>query len=207
MATVLALETTSEICSVALNFGRNILAESRIAPRRHNELVLKMVDKLLVALEIHRKSIDVLAFSCGPGSFTGVRLGAAVAQGIAMGLDIQVIPVPTSDVMANRVAKCFTQRSEFFLHRRSHKGWAYVARYALAAGSCTCVESDRLVEECRIPENAIGCHDVFFTAEDVIDVAYKRLDRRVPPHLALPKLVDGDSPYTPGAGQSKSDQF
>lgn len=206
MATILALETTSEICSVALNFGRNILAESRIAPRRHNELVLKMIDKLLIAAEIQKNELDLIAFSCGPGSFTGVRLGAAVAQGIAMGLGIEVIPVPTSDVMANRVAKCFPQLSKFFLQRRSHKGWAYVARYGSVCGSCTCLDSDELVEDFRIPEHAIGNQDVLFTAEDVIDVASQRLDQSVPPHLALPKLVDGDAPYEPAASESKPDQ-
>lgn len=197
MTTVLALETTSEICSVALNFGRNILAESQIAPRRHNELVLKMIDKLLETAEIHRTKIELVAFSCGPGSFTGVRLGASVAQGIAMGLGIKVIPVPTSDVMACRVSKCFPELSEFFLRRHSHRGQAYLARYRVESGSFECVESDQLVEHCSVPDQAISNEDVLFTAEDVIGVALERTDQAVQPHLALPKLVDGDSPYLP----------
>lgn len=203
MTTVLALETTSEICSVALNRRRNILTESHIAPRRHNELVLRLIDKLLTTTEIQRTEIDLIAFSCGPGSFTGVRLGASVAQGIAMGLGIRVIPVPTSDVMASRVSKFFSDRSEFFLKRQSHRGWAYVARYRLASRSLTCVESDQLVEESHVPKQAISNVDVLFNAEDVIRVALNRTDQAVPPHLALPKLVDGDSPYTPSAREAK----
>ena len=203
MTTVLALETTSDICSVALNWRRNILAESQIAPRRHNELVLQMIDKLLGAAGIHRTEIDLMAFSCGPGSFTGVRLGASVCQGIAMGLGVEVLPIPTSDAMANRVSKCFPELSEFFLRRQSHKGWAYLARYSMKSGSCLCIEPDRLVEECHVPEHAISNKDVFFGAEDVIEVAASRLDQSVPPLLALPKLVDGDSPYTPTAREQQ----
>ena len=199
MATVLALETTSEVCSVALNWGRNILAESHIAPRRHNELVLQMIEKLLAASSIQRTEIGLIAFSCGPGSFTGVRLGASIAQGIAMGLGIEVIPVPTSDVMANRISRCFPELSEFSLRRQSHKGWAYVARYRMESGSCMCVAPDELVEESRVPERAISPLDAQFNAEDVIQVALQRLDQAVQPHLALPKLVDGDSPYAPTA--------
>lgn len=204
MATILALETTSEICSVAVSRGRTILAESRIAPRRHNEFVLKMIDKLLVSFEIKRTQLDLISFSCGPGSFTGVRLGAAVAQGIAVGLGIEVIPVPTSDAMANRAAKCFPKMPEFWLWRRSHKNWAYLARHGWVAGSCKCLESDQLVEDSLVPENAIGDQELVWNANDVIEVAVLRLDQCVPPHLALPKLVDGDSPYQPVANEAKA---
>ena len=199
MTTVLALETTSDICSVALSWRRNILAESQIAPRRHNELVLQMIDKLLRAAGIQRTAIDLTAFSCGPGSFTGVRLGASISQAIAMGLGIEVLPIPTSDAMANRVLKCYPELNEFFLRRNSHKGWAYVARYRNNSGLCICIEPDQLVEERQVPKRAISIKDVLFGAEDVIEVAANRLDQSVPPHLALPKLVDGDSPYMPRA--------
>ncbi len=204
MTTVLALETTSEICSVALNRRRNILAESQIAPRRHNELVLGLIDKLLTTAEIQRTEIDLIAFSSGPGSFTGVRLGASIAQGIAMGLGIKVIPVPTSDVMASRVSKFFPDQSEFFLKRRSHSGWVYVARYRLGSRSLTCLDSDQLVEESQVPKQAISDVDALFNAEDVIEVALNRTDQAVQPHLALPKLVDGDSPYVPSARKANA---
>lgn len=204
MTTVLALETTSEICSVALNRRRNILAESQIAPRRHNELVLGLIDKLLTTAEIQRTEIDLIAFSSGPGSFTGVRLGASIAQGIAMGLGIKVIPVPTSDVMASRVSKFFPDQSEFLLKRQSHRGWVYVARYRLGSRSLTCLDSDQLVEESQVPKQAISDVDALFNAEDVIEVALNRTDQAVQPHLALPKLVDGDSPYVPSAHKANA---
>lgn len=205
MATVLALETTSDLCSVALSWRCNILMESQIAPRRHNEFVLRIVDQLLRAAEIQRSELDLIAFSCGPGSFTGVRLCAAVAQGIAMGLQIRVIPIPTSDVMAYRVAVCFPELSEFSVRRRSHKGWEYLAKYRLESGLAVCIESDRLVEERNVPECAISSTDVLFGAEDVIEVARFRLDESVLPQLAVPRLVDGDSPYISRTGKTEAD--
>ena len=197
MNTVLAIETTSEVCSVALGYGRNILAESRIVPRRHNEFVLKMINRLINTSGKRQSDLKLVTFSCGPGSFTGVRLGAAIAQGIAFGLGINVIPVPTSAAMAHRVRKLFPEISDFTLRRKSHKGWVYVASYRTVDSRCECVVPDRLVnsEEYEFPEQTIGDYDVNLSAEDVLEVAYDMLDSQVEPQFALPHFVEGDSPY------------
>ena len=201
MNTVLALETTSEICSVALGYGRNILAESCIAPRRHNELILAMVDRLVDALESGRASLELVTFSCGPGSFTGVRLGAAIAQGIAQGLGISVIPVPTSDAFASRVRRLNPSLSNFAVQRKSHKGKAYVAQYRIVDDSCECVAPDRLMEIERIEslDHVVSDESLRVSAEDVLSVALQRLDSQVAPQSALPQLIEGDTPYKANA--------
>lgn len=90
---LLALETSTEACSVALVRGEQIVARSEIAPRRHAELILPMADALLAEAGLNRHALDCIAVGRGPGAFTGVRLGISLAQGMALALDLPVVTV------------------------------------------------------------------------------------------------------------------
>lgn len=90
---ILAIDTATEACSVALLDQGHCHEIFEIIPRQHTERVLPMVDKLLKEAGISLSQIDALAFNCGPGSFTGVRVGTSVAQGLAFSCDLPVIPV------------------------------------------------------------------------------------------------------------------
>jgi len=97
---LLAIETSTDACSVALASGTDVRVDHRIAPREHARLVLPMIDTLLAEAGLARADLDGVAFGRGPGSFTGVRIAAAVTQGIALGLDIGVVGVSTLATMA-----------------------------------------------------------------------------------------------------------
>jgi len=97
---LLAIETATEACSVALIHGDELIARSEIAPRRHTELVLPMADQLLAEAGIGRHALDAIAVGRGPGAFTGVRLAIAIAQGIALALDRPVVGVSTLAALA-----------------------------------------------------------------------------------------------------------
>ena len=97
---LLAIETSTEACSVALVHGEQLIARSQIAPRRHTELVLPMVDELLAEAGVSRLSLDAIAVGRGPGAFTGVRLGVSLAQGMALGLDIPVVTISSLAALA-----------------------------------------------------------------------------------------------------------
>src|SRR5512142_2628891 len=90
---LLAIDTATEACSAALLIGDTLIERSEIAPRRHAELILPMIESLLAEAGIGRRRLDGIAVGRGPGAFTGVRLAISVAQGIALGLDIPVAPV------------------------------------------------------------------------------------------------------------------
>ena len=99
---LLALETSTEACSVALWIDGRVSERHEVAPRRHTELVLPWCDALLAEAGIAKTSLDAIAVGRGPGAFTGVRLAVALAQGMALALDRPVLPVSTLAALAMR---------------------------------------------------------------------------------------------------------
>ncbi|AXK71080.1 tRNA (adenosine(37)-N6)-threonylcarbamoyltransferase complex dimerization subunit type 1 TsaB [Lysobacter sp. TY2-98] len=97
---LLAFETATEACSVALAIDGEIVERYEIAPRRHAELALPWADALLAEAGIARAQLDAIAVGRGPGAFTGVRLAIAIAQGVALGLDRPLVPVSTLAALA-----------------------------------------------------------------------------------------------------------
>lgn len=99
---LLAFETATEACSVAVHVDGQVLERFEVAPRRHAELSLPWAEQLLAEAGIARSQLDAIALSQGPGAFTGVRLGIALAQGIALALDRPLLPVSTLKTLAMR---------------------------------------------------------------------------------------------------------
>ena len=112
---LLAVETSTEACSAALYIDGVINERFELAPKEHTKLILPMIDSLLSDAGLKPQQLDALAFSCGPGSFTGVRIATGVIQGIAFGADLPVVPVSTLAAIAQ----------DFFdTHRKAHAEFA-----------------------------------------------------------------------------------
>jgi tRNA threonylcarbamoyladenosine biosynthesis protein TsaB len=101
---LLAFETATEACSVAVWIDGEVHERFEVAPRRHAELALPWAGELLARAGIARSQLDAIAVGRGPGAFTGVRLGIALGQGIALALDLPVLPVSTLAALAMRAA-------------------------------------------------------------------------------------------------------
>lgn len=97
---ILAIDTATEACSVALWNDGTIKAHFELCPREHTQRILPMVQEILAAGDLTLTDIDALAFGRGPGSFTGVRIGIGIAQGLALGANLPMIGVSTLATMA-----------------------------------------------------------------------------------------------------------
>ncbi len=98
---LLGIDTATEACSVALaGVGDTILERYKIEPKGHSNLVLPMIDDLLSDSGISHNDLDAIAVDTGPGSFTGIRIGIGIAQGLSFGLKLPLIGISSLMVLA-----------------------------------------------------------------------------------------------------------
>jgi len=124
---VLAFETSTEACSVALHVDGRVLERFEIAPRRHAELALPWAEALLAEAGLGRSQLDAIAVGRGPGAFTGVRLAIGLAQGIALALDLPVAAVSTLQALALRAP---AEAGKVLACIDARMGEVYAATYA-----------------------------------------------------------------------------
>ncbi len=126
---ILALETSTEYCSVALWRNGVVHARCELAGQKHSEMLMGMVDALLHEADCGLHEVDGIAFGKGPGSFTGVRIASGVAQGLALGLQREIVGVCTLLALAQASGK---QRVLAVLDARMSE--LYLAAYELREG-------------------------------------------------------------------------
>src|ERR1700722_3118570 len=100
---LLALETSSDTCSTALMDGLRVIERDQVLPAQQGQVLLDWISSLLAQHALSLDQLDAVCYSAGPGSFTGVRMGAAIAQGIALACQIPIIAVSSLQVMAQGV--------------------------------------------------------------------------------------------------------
>lgn len=146
MRTILAIETSSDLASAALLHNGRLLARDSAGVQTHSQSVLPMVQQLLAEAGMPLSQCDAIAFGAGPGSFTGVRTACGVAQGLAFGAELPVVPVVTLQAMAQAcrercgaddVLVMLDARMEevYWAQYRFDNGWQTVTAPALASAS------------------------------------------------------------------------
>lgn len=102
---LLALDTSTEACSVALQYEGHKLTLDEVCPQQHSKRILPMVQQVLAESGLGLNQLDGIVFGRGPGSFTGVRIGVGVTQGLAFGADLPVFGVSTLQAMAQAAVR------------------------------------------------------------------------------------------------------
>ncbi len=148
--TLLAIDTATEACSAALWIDGSVTARHVHAPNRHSELLLPMIEEVLAAGGATVAELNAVAWGRGPGAFTGLRIGAAIAQGVAFGRGIPVVPVSTLQAMAQR--HCAPQVVAAIDARMDQVYWAC---YRNEGGLMTVIGRERLTlpREVALPKS------------------------------------------------------
>lgn len=102
MSTLLALDTATEACSVALLHDGKVTSHYEVIPRLHAQKLLPMIKELLAQAGVELSAVEAIAFGRGPGAFTGVRIAIGVVQGLAFALERPVMPISNLAALAQR---------------------------------------------------------------------------------------------------------
>ena len=104
MSLILQIETATTVCSVALSENGSVLTYKELEQRNvHAEIITLFIDEVLKTVDKKYQELDAVAVSCGPGSYTGLRIGISVAKGLCFALDIPLIAVETLEGMADGI--------------------------------------------------------------------------------------------------------
>ena len=141
---ILALDTATETCSVAVLKDQRILADNQLAPRQQTRLILPMIQKILSDADISLSALDAIAFGVGPGSFTGIRLAASVTQGLAFSNDLPVLPISTLQTLAQGVNRRY-QHEFVLVALDARMGEIYWGEYQFKKSVMQASSLDRLV--------------------------------------------------------------
>lgn len=157
---LLAFETATEACSVALWIDGEVHERFELAPRRHAELSLPWAQQLLADAGIGKSQLDAIAVGRGPGAFTGVRLAIALAQGIALALDRPIVPMSTLAALAMRAPTSDGARVIAAIDARM--GEVYVGRFQRQGDEVIAVASESLAapDAVALPEDGSPWHGV-----------------------------------------------
>ena len=152
----LALDTSTEACSVALSYQGQLLALDEICPQQHSKRILPMVQQVLADAGVSLNQLSGIVFGRGPGSFTGVRIGVSVAQGLAFGVDVPVYGVSTLAAMAQAAAQLKGSR-QVIAAIDARMAEVYLAAYALdEQGLMQAISSEVAAKPSALPAAITG---------------------------------------------------
>ncbi|WWP01914.1 MAG: tRNA (adenosine(37)-N6)-threonylcarbamoyltransferase complex dimerization subunit type 1 TsaB [Candidatus Dasytiphilus stammeri] len=132
---ILAIDTSTELCSVALLDNKEVDSLYEFSPREHTQLILPMIQKILSDRCIELPQLDAIAVNRGPGSFTGLRLGISIAKGIGLGTNLSIIGISTLAILAEKAWNMFGAQ-RVLVAIDAHMGEFYWAEYQRVKQSC-----------------------------------------------------------------------
>lgn len=143
--TILAIETCTEICSVALYDATQDRLYSDVidTPRMHSKRLLPMCEQLLKRAKLSRKDIELIGVTQGPGAFTGIRIGAGAAKGMAYALDIPIAPLSTLKTIAMQALRQ-QLNGKIQVVMDARMGELYTASYLIENDKISTLDNDRL---------------------------------------------------------------
>jgi tRNA threonylcarbamoyladenosine biosynthesis protein TsaB len=184
---LVALETSTEYCSLAVSRGTQVFARSFHAGQRHSELALPGLRELLQRAALEMQDIDGIAFGAGPGSFTGLRIACGIAQGLALACNLPVAGIGTLLALA---ADCDADKAIACLDARM--GEVYHAAYCKSGGKWIETHAPALYQPQNVPQvegrDWVGCGSGFRVHRAALAQCYEDNIARTDPE-AIPNAA------------------
>lgn len=188
----LAIDASTEACSVALSKAGSITSKFELCPQSHSIVLLPMIDAVLKESEVSLSDLDGLIFGQGPGSFTGVRIGIGVAQGLAFSADLPVVGVSTLQTMA-QLAWQKHQKKEVFAAIDARMSEIYAGHYKLSNnGIMEAIGQDVVVPPANVLEKLNSLHKECYGVGTGFD-AYKDELSGLKEQLDSPEILYPDA--------------
>jgi len=157
MPKLLALDTSTDACSVALYLNGEVREDFRVIPRQHTKQLLPMIQTMLEEAGIKVTDLDAIAFGRGPGSFAGIRIATGVAQGLAFAAEIPLLPISTLESIA--LSKLQTGETHVVAALDARMDEIYWAAYRSEAGLPIAVTPERVDAPANValPDGTLWC--------------------------------------------------
>ncbi|CAM4407745.1 tRNA (adenosine(37)-N6)-threonylcarbamoyltransferase complex dimerization subunit type 1 TsaB [Pseudoalteromonas ostreae] len=141
---LLAFDASTEALSLVLNYNGQLFHHFEVCPQQHSQKILPLVDQLLAKANCRLADLDVIGFGQGPGSFTGVRISVAIAQGLAYACKLPLVGVSTLQMMAQQAYQQTGEKSVFSAID-ARMGEIYFAHYRLSDNGVMTLQGDEQV--------------------------------------------------------------
>lgn len=173
---LLAIDTSTEIASVALMVGEELFCEEQGSQKTHAQLVLPLVDKLMNQAGIQINQLDGIVFGCGPGSFTGLRISCSIAKGLAYAHDLGLIPISSLAAIAWSARELKSKSHDVsvpvlaVLDARMHEMyWGYFAKGSMSSdGRVNAVQEIELPEQQSVILAGVGIEEYWADFPDAL---------------------------------------
>lgn len=170
MSKILAIDTSHSHCSVALNNAGSIDSLLTVQARQHAQKLLPMIEELLSRQTLRLSELDAIAFVNGPGSFTGLRIGAGVAQGLALGAQLPVLGLSSMAVIALKASR-HVPGKEFLVCMHARENELYSAAYRIVSDDVLLLGEERVGGFESIPFAALTAPKDAFIVGDAQQLA------------------------------------
>lgn len=129
---ILAIETSDKICSASVYFSSSKYFEAKIElVHSHSEKLFSLIDFVVKQASLELENISRIAISCGPGSFTGLRIGMAAAKAISTSLAIPIVSVPTFEALALQLSEYLPEGTQFSIANKVNKDEVYFGQFQI----------------------------------------------------------------------------
>ena len=179
MPNILSIETSSACCSVCIKTDQlETQLYENIAPNTHGEIIFEFIEMALKESEINKEDLDYIAFGSGPGSFTGLRVGCSVVQGLGYGLKVPVIPISSLRITAQQAIEKFNSKKIVVLND-AHMEELYVGEYKCSKNIAVNLKPDYFIHKDRINELINSFPEDFIFIGNAINLIEKNLQKKI----------------------------